>query len=48
MARDEVMLEAQAAGALHVDLIPGTEIMRDVEGIHFTHLQGTETVYVWL
>lgn len=44
MTRDDAMLEAQAAGALHAELIPGTEIMRDVEGIHFTHLQGTETV----
>ena len=44
MARDEAMLEAQAAGVLHVELIPGTEIMRDMEGFHLQHLQGTGTM----
>jgi len=44
MARDEYALEQQAAAALHVQIIPGTEIMRDVENIHFTHAQGSEQV----
>ncbi|KAF4621954.1 hypothetical protein G7Y89_g14390 [Cudoniella acicularis] len=36
--------ELQAAAALHVDLIPGTDVMRDVEQIHFSHLQGSNIV----
>jgi hypothetical protein len=34
----------RAAELLHVDIVPGTEIMRDVGEIHFTHAQGN--VYV--
>jgi hypothetical protein len=44
--QDEAALERAAADALHVDLIPGTEIMRDVEDIHFSHLQGSNIVLV--
>jgi hypothetical protein len=44
--RDEAALERAAADALHVDLVPGTEIMRDVEDIHFSHLQGSNIMLV--
>lgn len=37
---NEDVLESMAARELHVKLIPGTEVMRDVEGIHFTHAAG--------
>jgi hypothetical protein len=35
--RNEDELEQQAADELHAEIIPGTEIMRDVGSIHFTH-----------
>jgi hypothetical protein len=44
--RDEDALERAAADALHVDLVPGTEIMRDVEDIHFSHLQDSNIMLV--
>ena len=44
---DEDVLERQAAEALHVDIFPGTEVMRDVGDIHFTHSEGSkDIVYV--
>ena len=45
-ATNSDLLERQAAEALHVEIIPGTEVMRDVEDIHFTHAKGSEIVYV--
>ena len=40
-------LDQRAAAALHVDIIPGTEVMRDVEDVHFTHARGADgAVYV--
>lgn len=45
MARpDEDVLEQQAAEMLHVELLPGTEIMRDMGDIHFTHARGAEDI----
>ncbi len=44
MPRNEFELEQQAAATLHVDIIPGTEIMRDVDDIHFTHAKGSDIV----
>lgn len=41
---DVAALERAAADALHVDLVPGTEIMRDVGEIQFSHLQGSNIV----
>jgi len=35
--KNEDMLESIAAEQLHIELVPGTEVMRDVGGIHFTH-----------
>jgi hypothetical protein len=37
--------ELRAAALLHVDIVPGTEIMRDVGDVHFTHAYGN--VYVF-
>jgi hypothetical protein len=42
--RNEEELEQQAAQELHVEIIPGTEIMRDVGSIHFTHAKGSDTM----
>lgn len=41
---DEDVLEQQAADYLHVELIPGTEIMRDTGDIHFTHARGAADI----
>ncbi|KAK5149521.1 hypothetical protein LTR04_007027 [Oleoguttula sp. CCFEE 6159] len=35
-------LKRQAADTLHVEMIPGTEIMRDVDNIHFSHAKGSQ------
>jgi len=35
-------LDARAADALHVEILPGTEVMRDVEDVHFTHARGSD------
>ena len=34
---DEGALEQRAANELHVDIVPGTDVMRDVDDIHFSH-----------
>jgi hypothetical protein len=34
---DEAILEERAAKELHVEIFPGTDVMRDVDDIHFTH-----------
>jgi hypothetical protein len=45
--QNEYILEREAAEALHVEILPGTDVMRDVGAIHFTHAAGSEdTVYV--
>ena len=44
--RNEDILERQAAEALHIEIIPGTEVMRDVEDIHFTHAKGSDVVLI--
>lgn len=39
--------DQRAAEALHVEIIPGTEVMRDVGDVHFTHARGSDgAVYV--
>ena len=43
---DEAALEKQAAIELHVDICPGTEVMRDVDDIHFSHGPKSREVYV--
>lgn len=41
------VLDQRAAEALHVEIIPGTEVMRDVEDVHFAHARGSDgAVYV--
>jgi len=32
----------KAAEALHADILPGTEVMRDTENVHFAHARGTD------
>ena len=32
---DEAILEDHAANQLHIDIFPGTDVMRDVDDIHF-------------
>jgi hypothetical protein len=45
--QNEYILEREAAEALHVEILLGTDVMRDVGAIHFTHAAGSEdTVYV--
>ena len=41
-ANREDILEIEAAAQLHVEFVPGTDVMRDVEGIHFTHARNGE------
>lgn len=43
---DEAILEERAALELHVDIFPGTDVMRDVDDIHFTHGPKSHEVYV--
>jgi hypothetical protein len=43
---DEVILEQRAAMGLRVDIFPGTDVMRDVDDIHFAHGPKTHEVYV--
>ena len=43
---DEAFLEQRAAMELHVDIFPGTDVMRDVDDIHFTHGPKSHEVYV--
>jgi hypothetical protein len=43
---DEAILEQRAATELHVDILPGTDVMRDVDDIHFTHGPKSHEVYV--
>lgn len=40
------MEEQTVARELHVELIPGTEIMRDVGDVHFVHGPKSGAVYV--
>lgn len=37
-------LDERAAAELHVELIPGTEIMREIESIHFPHASGSNVM----
>jgi hypothetical protein len=39
-SRNEDALEHQAANTLNIEMIPGTDVMRDMEGYHFTHAAG--------
>lgn len=42
------MDEQRAANAIGIEMIPGTEIMRDVDGAHFAHVKGSHgAVYVF-
>lgn len=34
--------DQRAADALHMEIIPGTEVMRDVEDVHFAHARGSD------
>lgn len=34
--------DARAAEALHVEILPGTEVMRDIDDVHFTHARGSD------
>ena len=43
---DEAFLEQRAAMELHVDIFPGTDVMRDVDDIHFAHGPKSHEVYV--
>lgn len=43
---EEAILEERAALELHVDIFPGTDVMRDVDDIHFTHGPKSHEVYV--
>ena len=43
---DEAFLEQRAAMELHVDIFPGTDVMRDVDDIHFSHGPKSHEVYV--
>jgi hypothetical protein len=43
---DEAILEERAALELHVEIFPGTDVMRDVDEIHFTHGSKSHEVYV--
>jgi hypothetical protein len=43
---DEAVLEERAAHELHVDIFPGTDVMRDVDDIRFTHGPKSHEVYV--
>jgi hypothetical protein len=43
---DESVLEEHAAHELHVEIFPGTDVMRDVDDIHFTHGPKSHEVYV--
>jgi hypothetical protein len=42
---DEAILEQRAATKLHVDIFPGTDVMRDVDDIHFIHGPKSHDVY---
>ena len=35
-------LDAWAADALHVEILPGTEVMRDTDNVHFAHAKGSD------
>lgn len=41
--RDKDVLGHQTADALQMGMIPGTDVMRDVEGYHSTHTAGANT-----
>ena len=42
---DEAALEERAAREMHVELFPGTDVMRDVDDIHFSHGPKSHQVY---
>lgn len=42
--RNPSLVEQEAFAALHVEIIPGTELMRDVGELHFTHAAGKDIV----
>ena len=44
---DKGAAEQRAASGLHVDIVPGTDVMRDVDDIHFNHGPKSHEVYVW-
>jgi hypothetical protein len=43
MATKADALDQRAAAQLDVEIIPGTEIMRDVGDVHFAHAGGSES-----
>lgn len=49
MATKADALDQKAAAELDVDIIPGTEVMRDTSDVHFAHAGGKEqgSVYVY-
>lgn len=43
------MDEQRVADVIGIEMIPGTEIMRDVDGTHFAHAKGSHgAVYVFI
>jgi len=36
------VLDTRAAEALHVEILPGTEVMRDIGDVHFAHAKGAD------
>jgi len=36
------VLDQRAADALHVEILPGTEVMRDTDNVHFAHARGAD------
>lgn len=40
-------LQHYAAEILHMEIVPGTEVMRDVDNVHFAHGGVQDTVYVF-
>ena len=42
-------LDQRVAAALHIDIIPGTEVMRDMADVHYLHARGSDgAVYAHL
>jgi len=36
------VMDQRAADALHVEILPGTEVMRDTDAVHFAHARGAD------
>ncbi len=43
MATKSDALDQKAAAELDVEIIPGTEVMKDVGDVHFAHAGGKQT-----